>query len=137
MVKDGHWRADDEDHEKTAWEESVRLREQMFWARIGGGVIPATQANSPTDDEARASMDGVVSAALTVPPVVAPNTAKPEKKTADSQAVVFDHNAPAREPRTPPEQTDAPAPSDHYSETPELRKEIDPASVQQPVIVEN
>lgn len=136
MVKDGHWRADDEDHEKTAWEESVRLREQMFWARIGGGVIPATQANSPTDDEPRASMDGVVSAALTVPLVAAPNTAESEKKTSDSPAV-FDHNAPAREPRTPPEQTDAPAPSDQYSETPELRKDIDPASVQQPVIVEN
>ncbi|KAH8677232.1 hypothetical protein BGZ61DRAFT_457858 [Ilyonectria robusta] len=43
MVKDGHWRADDDDHEKAAWEESVRLRDQMFWARIGGGVVPATQ----------------------------------------------------------------------------------------------
>ena len=41
MVKDGHYRAEDEDQEKAAWEESVRLREQMFWARIGGGVIPA------------------------------------------------------------------------------------------------
>lgn len=41
MVKDGHWRADDEDQEKAAWEESVRLRDQMFWARIGGGVVPA------------------------------------------------------------------------------------------------
>ena len=26
---------------KAAWEESVRLRERMFWQRIGGGVIPA------------------------------------------------------------------------------------------------
>lgn len=40
MVKDGHWRADGEDAEKAAWEESVRLREQMFWSRIGGGVVP-------------------------------------------------------------------------------------------------
>lgn len=40
-LKDGHWRADSEDAEKAAWEESVRLREQMFWCRIGGGVIPA------------------------------------------------------------------------------------------------
>jgi hypothetical protein len=40
IVKDGHWRADDEDAEKAAWEESVRLREQMFWGRIGGGVVP-------------------------------------------------------------------------------------------------
>lgn len=40
IVKDGHWRAEDEDAEKAAWEESVRLREQMFWSRIGGGVVP-------------------------------------------------------------------------------------------------
>ncbi len=41
MVKDGHWRADGVQAEALAWEESVRLREHMFWARIGGGVIPA------------------------------------------------------------------------------------------------
>ena len=41
MVKDGHWRTHGEDAEKSAWEESVRLRERMFWARIGGGVVPA------------------------------------------------------------------------------------------------
>ena len=42
MLKDGHWRTDDEESERAAWEESVRLREQMFWSRIGGGVIPAS-----------------------------------------------------------------------------------------------
>lgn len=42
IVKDGHWRAEDEDAEKAAWEESVRLREQMFWSRIGGGVVPTS-----------------------------------------------------------------------------------------------
>lgn len=41
MVKDGHWRAVGEEGEKGAWEESVRLRERMFWTRIGGGVVPA------------------------------------------------------------------------------------------------
>lgn len=40
MIKDGHWRTDGEQAEALAWEESVRLRERMFWARIGGGVIP-------------------------------------------------------------------------------------------------
>lgn len=40
MVKDGHWRTDGPEGEKLAWEESVRLRERMFWARIGGGVVP-------------------------------------------------------------------------------------------------
>ena len=42
ILKDGHWRADDEESEKAAWEESVRLREQMFWCRIGGGVVLAS-----------------------------------------------------------------------------------------------
>ncbi|KAI9779851.1 MAG: rab guanine nucleotide exchange factor S2 [Geoglossum umbratile] len=41
MVKDGHWRIEGEEGEKAAWEECVRLRERMFWARIGGGVVPA------------------------------------------------------------------------------------------------
>lgn len=41
ILKEGHWRADDEEAEKAAWEECVRLREQMFWCRMGGGVIPA------------------------------------------------------------------------------------------------
>ena len=45
MVKDGHFRADGKDGEKIAWEESVRLRERMFWARIGGGVVPAYGVN--------------------------------------------------------------------------------------------
>ncbi|KAL6713569.1 rab guanine nucleotide exchange factor S2 [Lecanora helva] len=41
MVKDGHWRTEGAEAEAMAWEESVRLREQMFWSRMGGGVIPA------------------------------------------------------------------------------------------------
>lgn len=44
IIKDGHWRTDDEDAEKAAWEESVRLRENMFWSRIGGGVRPISQS---------------------------------------------------------------------------------------------
>jgi hypothetical protein len=41
MVRDGHWRAESEEEQKGAWEEAVRLRERMFWARQGGGVIPS------------------------------------------------------------------------------------------------
>ncbi|KAK1671924.1 GDP/GTP exchange factor Sec2p [Colletotrichum godetiae] len=56
IVKDGHWRAEDEDAEKAAWEESVRLREQMFWSRIGGGVIPASHHHSlPLEKSPRTS----------------------------------------------------------------------------------
>lgn len=41
LVAAGHWRAETDDEKKNAWEESVRLRERMFWNRIGGGVVPA------------------------------------------------------------------------------------------------
>jgi hypothetical protein len=51
MVKDGHWRASGDDLVKSAWEESVRLREQMFWSRIGGGVVPAGHVALPFDAE--------------------------------------------------------------------------------------
>ena len=56
MVKDGHWRADCVQAEALAWEESVRLREHMFWARIGGGVIPAFVR---ARDSSRSSVEGV------------------------------------------------------------------------------
>jgi Rab guanine nucleotide exchange factor SEC2 len=57
VLKDGHWRADGQESERAAWEESVRLREQMFWCRVGGGVVPTlphTQVNlsrSPNSSE--------------------------------------------------------------------------------------
>ncbi|EEY15826.1 conserved hypothetical protein [Verticillium alfalfae VaMs.102] len=41
-----------DDAEKAAWEESVRLREQMFWARVGGGVVPT---GHPVQGEAEKS----------------------------------------------------------------------------------
>ena len=58
VLKDGHWRADDEESERAAWEESVRLREQMFWCRMGGGVVPASDGDFPrsprvSEDERR------------------------------------------------------------------------------------
>ncbi|KAL8733605.1 MAG: hypothetical protein Q9166_002014 [cf. Caloplaca sp. 2 TL-2023] len=41
MLKDGYRRALNDQAEIQAWEECVRLRERMFWARVGGGVVPA------------------------------------------------------------------------------------------------
>jgi len=41
MVAAGHWRAETDEEKKSTWEESVRLRERMFWTRIGGGVVPS------------------------------------------------------------------------------------------------
>lgn len=58
MIKDGYWRTDGAQAEAVAWEESVRLRERMFWSRIGGGVVPAflraredTPRSSTEDDK--------------------------------------------------------------------------------------
>lgn len=55
MVRDGYWRTEGEEGIKGAWEESVRLRERMFWARMGGGVVPAflnVREASPRSSEA-------------------------------------------------------------------------------------
>jgi hypothetical protein len=41
MVAAGHWRAETDEEKKSSWEESVRLRERMFWTRVGGGVVPS------------------------------------------------------------------------------------------------
>ncbi|CAI4218266.1 unnamed protein product [Parascedosporium putredinis] len=63
ILKDGLWRTDDADAEKAAWEEAVRLREQMFWARVGGGVVPANQLIAPSSSlpvSASASATNVV-----------------------------------------------------------------------------
>ncbi|CAD0087458.1 unnamed protein product, partial [Aureobasidium vineae] len=55
MVRDGLWRASTDEDIKAAWEESVRLREKMFWARLGGGVVPAiAREPSPTGTQRRA-----------------------------------------------------------------------------------
>ncbi|TGO22660.1 hypothetical protein BPAE_0159g00070 [Botrytis paeoniae] len=66
VLKEGHWRGEDEESDKAAWEESVRLRERMFWCRVGGGVIPCVQpwnqesSRSPrlSDDERRRKISG-------------------------------------------------------------------------------
>ncbi|KAF7867228.1 hypothetical protein EAF04_005311 [Stromatinia cepivora] len=66
VLKEGHWRGEDEESDKAAWEESVRLRERMFWCRMGGGVIPCVQpwnqdsSRNPrlSDDERRRKVSG-------------------------------------------------------------------------------
>jgi hypothetical protein len=58
MVRDGLWKADCEEDQRAAWEESVRLRERMFWARLGGGVVPATSQCSRNPDAMANSLVG-------------------------------------------------------------------------------
>lgn len=106
MIKDGHWRADDEDQEKAAWEESVKLRDQMFWARIGGGVVPAAPA--PTEGEAdqeskagRPSEDSHGAAEPKSPLAKQPVCSTPENRSHEDITKTA-----TLEPHTPPEQTD-------------------------------
>lgn len=40
LILDGHLRAGDVEEEKNIWEETVRLRERMFWSRIAAGIVP-------------------------------------------------------------------------------------------------
>ncbi|KJK74489.1 hypothetical protein H634G_10186 [Metarhizium anisopliae BRIP 53293] len=105
MVKDGHWRADDEDQEKAAWEESVRLRDQMFWARIGGGVIPAapSHAEDEVGQDAKVSRqseesNGASEKDFSENKVVC---STPENRSHDEVGKTA-----TLEPHTPPEQTD-------------------------------
>lgn len=44
LILDGHLRAGDADEEKEIWEETIRLRERMFWSRIAGGIVPLITA---------------------------------------------------------------------------------------------
>ncbi|KAK5945119.1 rab guanine nucleotide exchange factor S2 [Knufia obscura] len=41
MVRDGVVKIADLQDEHEAWEEIIRLRERLFWARLAGGVVPA------------------------------------------------------------------------------------------------
>jgi Rab guanine nucleotide exchange factor SEC2 len=41
IIRDGVVRCVDKEEEQEAWEELVRLRERLFWARMAGGVVPS------------------------------------------------------------------------------------------------
>jgi hypothetical protein len=49
MILDGHVHVEDVEEEKEAWEETIRLRERLFWSRLGGGVVPSF--TSPDESE--------------------------------------------------------------------------------------
>ncbi|KAF4815126.1 Rab guanine nucleotide exchange factor sec2 [Colletotrichum tropicale] len=114
ILKDGHWRADDEDAEKAAWEESVRLREQMFWSRIGGGVVPASQpAPSASEKSPRPSHE---SDANDVEPVVAqvPAIVEADEKPEEDNSDVKDADT-AEETEAPPARPETPNTSNRKS----------------------
>lgn len=41
MIREGVVKCGDRKEEEDAWEELVRMRERLFWARMAGGVVPA------------------------------------------------------------------------------------------------
>lgn len=41
MIREGVVKCGDRREEEDAWEELVRMRERLFWARMAGGVVPA------------------------------------------------------------------------------------------------
>lgn len=105
VLKDGHWRAEDEESEKAAWEESVRLREQMFWCRVGGGVVPTSHHNhgdnsrSPRVSEERKEQQTKLSEEFErtgeiqprdITPIADPITATP--KSLEKTSKVFDRD---------------------------------------------
>ncbi|KAL6797757.1 guanyl-nucleotide exchange factor [Trichoderma sp. SZMC 28013] len=108
MVKDGYWRADDEENEKAAWEESVRLREQMFWARLGGGVVPVSHGETHTSTDVDASTDKEEDASVADTSF---DTAPPsEIEDDDTSEFDLERRVSTDEPHTPPDQTDGTKP---------------------------
>ncbi|KAK6427650.1 rab guanine nucleotide exchange factor S2 [Oleoguttula sp. CCFEE 5521] len=62
MIREGHWRVSQgEIGEMGAWEEAVKLREKMFWARVGGGVVPnvGLRPGTPRVEAVRPSLEGI------------------------------------------------------------------------------
>lgn len=59
MIKDGvvRIREGDAEAEQEAWEELVRLRERMFWARMAAGVVPAFMERSSKSGKASPTVD--------------------------------------------------------------------------------
>lgn len=59
LILDGHIHAEDTDDLQEAWEETVRLRERMFWSRIGGGIVPIFAQTSAPEDHLGEPQPGV------------------------------------------------------------------------------
>lgn len=64
MIRDGVVKCNEKDEELEAWDELIRLRERLFWARMAGGVVPAflrSEKNSPLvpeSSEGQGEIDG-------------------------------------------------------------------------------
>ncbi|GAB7362816.1 hypothetical protein MBLNU230_g3119t1 [Neophaeotheca triangularis] len=136
MVRDGHWRAETEEERKGAWEEATRLRERMFWARLGGGVVPGFVDKVGKDGSVvgmksvRASVDQSVGAdqGVGASPVLVSKDLSTTSEEVEPVAV----DAPERraerpksgEPVTPPEQTAATTPNEQAEASAQLESDM-------------
>lgn len=82
MVRSGYWKSDSLEDSKAAWEECTKLRERMFWARMGGGVVPtfapATEVmNSPKPSRDVSAEDPPSTASSFKEALSSPNKSRP------------------------------------------------------------
>ncbi|KAJ5930648.1 hypothetical protein N7466_006141 [Penicillium verhagenii] len=61
LILDGHLKAGDHEEEKDIWEETVRLRERMFWSRIAAGIVPLVRRAAEPEAEAEAEVESTES----------------------------------------------------------------------------
>jgi Rab guanine nucleotide exchange factor SEC2 len=69
LIRDGVVKCNEKDEELEAWDELIRLRERLFWARMAGGVVPAflrSEKNSPRAPEG-SEMQGEINADPALP----------------------------------------------------------------------
>lgn len=67
LARSGHVKVESPEEARAAYEECTKLRERMFWAKVGGGVVPATaptatvasaqHAARPSQDMKRSSLE--------------------------------------------------------------------------------
>ncbi|MCJ1312415.1 rab guanine nucleotide exchange factor S2 [Agyrium rufum] len=103
MVKNGHWRTEGAEAEKMAWEESVRLRERMFWARIGGGVVPTIMLNR---DSPRMSTEQVKRIDSPSSAALATNGEIPSGRPSQDSRTVEETSPPSEKENQDPEATE-------------------------------
>lgn len=107
MVAAGHWRAETEEEKKTTWEESVRLRERMFWTRVGGGVVPSfiplrdgpnspSFTSAPQTTDAEQSSEDVPAQAVIVPVDISVDGPVADRKSEDDPFKAKDGEQPKR-----------------------------------------
>jgi hypothetical protein len=70
-VRDGIWKIEGEEGEEKAWDESVRLRERMFWARLGtqgwNPTVPIVHEDRKSTETAGSGVDPLAKAPIVDP----------------------------------------------------------------------